>query len=163
MKYLFIIPPIVNRRYQKYITRITNDAITFFNTSNLDIELIAWEKLIFVENLDSFFNNYHKIIIHPNIIKDIVNVLKKDYSAKLLLILQQENIFIRKKSVQNAFTEMEVLLNNVGGVLYIDDEFRDPTNHSFRLVSKLNEYKITNDKIILKNERIKRKDDGYEL
>lgn len=163
MKYLFIIPPIANRRYQKYITRITNDAITFFNTSNLDIELIAWEKLIFVENLDSFFNNYHKIIIHPNIIKDIVNVLKKDYSAKLLLILQQENIFIRKKSVQNAFTEMEVLLNNVGGVLYIDDEFRDPTNDSFRLVSKLNEYKITNDKIILKNERIKRKDDGYEL
>lgn len=160
LKILFIIPSL--KQSDKYVNEITKRHIDFMNQNNIRYDICILENKLSDENLlhQNISNSNHKyIVFHPNILAYLKNVVKSSFSNRCIIILPEETLFIRKKSVKNAFNEADVILNNMKGVLYIDDEYKDPTNDTYRLalgfrelkINKvLNDLKIDNQKIIEK-------------
>ena len=146
-KLLIILPEksIVYKNDLKYVDRINRRTLNYFNEHNVQYD-IFWlnNKLTNEKELYQSINSssYRYIIFQPYIIRYLKNFVKRDFSNKVLILLEQETIFLQKKSVINAFNEQDIINNNIGGVIYIDDEFKDPTNDDFRLISKFREFKI---------------------
>jgi hypothetical protein len=146
-KLLIILPEksIVYKNDLKYVDRINRRTLNYFNEHNVQYD-IFWlnNKLTNEKELYQSINSssYRYIIFQPYIIRYLKNFVKRDFSDKVLILLEQETIFLQKKSVINAFNEQDIINNNIGGVIYIDDEFKDPTNDDFRLISKFREFKI---------------------
>lgn len=146
-KLLIILPEksIVYKNDLKYVDRINKKTLNYFNEHNVQYD-IFWlnNKLTNEKELYQSINSssYRYIIFQPYIIRYLKNFVKRDFSNKVLILLEQETIFLQKKSVINAFNEQDIINNNIGGVIYIDDEFKDPTNDDFRLISKFREFKI---------------------
>ena len=147
-KLLIILPEksIVYKNDLKYVDKINRRTLKYFTKHNIQYD-IFWlnNKLMNEKELYQSINNsyYRYIIFQPYIIRYLKNFIKRDFSDKVLILLEQETIFLQKKSVINAFNEQDIINNNIGGVIYIDDEFKDPTNDDFRLIAKFREYKIT--------------------
>lgn len=145
---LIILPEksIVYKNDLKYVDKINRRTLEYFTKHNIQYD-IFWlnNKLTNEKELYQSINNsyYRYIIFQPYIIRYLKNFIKRDFSDKVLILLEQETIFLQKKSVINAFNEQDIINNNIGGVIYIDDEFKDPTNDDFRLIAKFREYKIT--------------------
>lgn len=144
---LIILPEksIVYKNDLKYVDKINRRTLEYFTEHNIQYD-IFWlnNKLTNEKELYQSINNscYRYIIFQPYIIRYLKNFIKRDFSDKVLILLEQETIFLQKKSVINAFNEQDIINNNIGGVIYIDDEFKDPTNDDFRLIAKFKEYKI---------------------
>ena len=138
-KLLIILPEksIVYKNDLKYVDKINRRTLKYFTKHNIQYD-IFWlnNKLMNEKELYQSINNsyYRYIIFQPYIIRYLKNFIKRDFSDKVLILLEQETIFLQKKSVINAFNEQDIINNNIGGVIYIDDEFKDP---------KFREYKIT--------------------
>lgn len=117
---------------------VLNDIIVkYFKKHKIDSKVILIDKHINndLEIID-YINTFDNIFITPNCAYSLKIELKTRWQNNLVLILEKESVFLRKKYDEKIFDEQDSILNNMR-LLYLDKDYVEKVNTDQRLLTKI--------------------------